>query len=156
MPSNPDELFMPTGMGLFHSTDAGESWEQLTDRFYRIGYPDHLVVSPRDDNELFMSGAGEDPSQWRKTKVAHGTVMRSSDRGRNWSVVDSGLPQDGKVNYEAMSIAAWPGGFALFLGSTDGEVYCSEDGAENWTCIARGLGAVSKGRHYANLIVAAQ
>jgi len=105
---------------------------------------------------LFMSGAGEDPSQWRKTKVAHGTVMRSSDRGRSWTVVDRGLPPEGKVNYEAMSLAAWPGGFALFLGSTDGAVYCSENGAESWTCIAQGLGAVSKGRHYANLIVAAE
>jgi photosystem II stability/assembly factor-like uncharacterized protein len=156
LPTDPDELFMPTGMGLFHSTDAGESWEQLTDRFFRIGYPDHLVVSPLDDKELFMSGAGEDPSQWRKTKVAHGTVMRSRDRGRSWSVVDRGLPEAGKVNYEAMSLAAWPGGFALFLGSTDGEVYCSEDAGESWVCIARGLGAVSKGRHYANLLVPAR
>ena len=52
-------------------------------------------------------------------------------------------------------MAAWPGGFALFLGSTDGAVYCSEDGAESWTCIARGLAPVSKGRHYANLVAAA-
>jgi photosystem II stability/assembly factor-like uncharacterized protein len=156
VPTNPDELFMPTGMGLFHSRDAGESWEQLTDRFFRIGYPDHLVVASRDGNLLFMSGGGEDPSQWRKTKFAHGTVMRSRDRGRSWSVVDHGLPNAGKVNYEAMSLAAWPDGFALFLGSTDGEIYYSEDGAESWVCIARGLGAVSKGRHYANLLPAAE
>jgi photosystem II stability/assembly factor-like uncharacterized protein len=152
---DPDTLYMPTGMGLYRSHDAGLTWEQLTDRAFRIGYPDHLVVSPDDDRVLIMSGAGTDPSIWRRTKAAGGTVMRSDDGGRSWRTADRGLPAEGKVNYEAMSLAAWPGGYALFLGSTDGEVYCSEDGAESWTCIARGLAPVSKGRHYANLLVSA-
>ena len=150
---DPDALYLPTGMGLYRSADAGATWEQLTDRDFRIGYPDHLIASP-DDRMLFMSGGGTDPSVWRTTKAARGTVMRSEDRGRTWATVDRGLPAEGRVNFEAMSMAAWPGGFALFLGSTDGAVYCSEDGAESWTSIARGLAPVSKGRHYANLVAA--
>ena len=47
-----------------------------------------------------------------------------------------------------MSAAFYPGGFTLFLGNTDGSVFSSEDCAENWTCIAKDLDAVSKGGHF--------
>lgn len=148
---DPDTLYMPTGMGLYRSADAGASWENLTDRNFRIGYPDHLIFAPDDDCVLFLAGAGTDPSVWRRTKTANGTVMRSDDGGRSWREASRGLPREGKVNFEAMSMASWPGGYALFLGSTDGQVFASEDGADTWSSIARGLGPVSKGRHYANL-----
>jgi photosystem II stability/assembly factor-like uncharacterized protein len=147
-PSDPDELYMPTGMGLYHSTDAGRHWERLTDLDFRIGYPDHLVISPTDERVLFMSGSKLDPSTWRRSHFADGVVMRSRDGGRTWAPADSGLPHPSRANFEAMCLAAWPGGFALFVGNTDGEVYVSEDGAESWTRIASGLGPVSKVGHY--------
>ena len=45
-------------------------------------------------------------------------------------------------------MAAYPNGFALFAGDTDGVVYASEDDAETWTRIAGGLAPVTKGNHY--------
>lgn len=148
MPSDPDELFMTSGMGLYHSTDAGEHWEKLTGLDFRLGYPDHLAVSPVDQNVLYMSGATTDPSQWRTSHMADGTVMTSRDRGRTWSPADRGLPTSRRANIEAMCIATWPGGFGLFVGTTDGEVYCSEDGAERWSLVASGLAPVSKVGHF--------
>jgi hypothetical protein len=47
-----------------------------------------------------------------------------------------------------MSLAAHPGGFTLFAGTTDGDVFASENEAESWTSIARGLAPVTKGNHY--------
>jgi hypothetical protein len=49
-------------------------------------------------------------------------------------------------------MAVYPGGFSLFVGTTDGEVFESSDGAEHWSQIAAGLGPVSKIYHYKNLI----
>jgi hypothetical protein len=45
-------------------------------------------------------------------------------------------------------MASWPGGYVLFAGNTDGEVFTSADGANSWTRIAGGLAPVSKGGHY--------
>jgi hypothetical protein len=45
----------------------------------------------------------------------------------------------------------WPGGFGFFAGTTDGEVFCSEDRGNSWHCIATGLPAVSKCIHHLNL-----
>jgi photosystem II stability/assembly factor-like uncharacterized protein len=148
MPSDPDELFMTSGMGLYRSTDAGERWRKLTGLDFRLGYPDHLVVSPEDENVLFMSGATQDPSRWRDSHRADGTVMKSVDRGCTWKTAESGLPMSGRPNIEAMCMAISPQGWSLFAGNTDGEVYCSENGAESWHPVVRGLAPVSKVGHY--------
>lgn len=146
-PSNPDEIFMTTGNGLYHSIDAGRSWDHITDVRFRVGYPDHLVFAPGDETTLFLSGAQNDPTIWRRTKRAGGTVYRSRDGGRSWTQVARGLP-DSRANIEAMCVAGYPGGYCLFVGTTDGEVYSSEDAGENWVLIGGGLTPISKGGHY--------
>ncbi len=83
-PSNPDEIFMTGGCGLYHSPDGGETWEHLTDRTFRIAYPDQLVFSPEDDRTMLMSGAASNPGKWRESHHAGATVMRSRDGGRTW------------------------------------------------------------------------
>ncbi|HEV7665495.1 MAG TPA: YCF48-related protein [Chloroflexota bacterium] len=150
-PGHPDEIFMSGGIGLYYSPDAGETWEHLTDRDFRIGYPDQLLFSPLDDRVLFMSGAKGSPGTWRGTESAAGTIVRSGDLGRTWEVIDRGLPDGMRANVEAMSMQAYAGGFVLFVGTTDGDVYVSDDGANRWSLVASGLGAISKGDHFRNL-----
>jgi photosystem II stability/assembly factor-like uncharacterized protein len=156
-PSNPDELYMTTGPGLYHSVDRGETWEHLTvsGSGFRLGYPDQLIYSPDDDRVMFMSGAAKDPGTWRQSHHADATIMRSRDGGRTWEQAGKGLPASMRANIEAMSISSAPDSFTLFAGTTDGTVYCSEDGAESWHEIASGLAPVSKGRHFFNLQAAA-
>jgi len=50
-----------------------------------------------------------------------------------------------------MSVAAHPKRYTLFAGTTDGEVFASDDEADHWTRIASGLAPVSKIHHYRNL-----
>jgi len=147
-PSNSAELYMTTGMGLYHSLDAGLTWKLEVDNTFRIGYPDHLIVSPRDGNTMFMAGAKANPGTWRQSHRADGTIMLTHDRARTWSDASQGMPQDGRANVEAMSIAEYPGGFTLFAGTTDGEVFASEDEARSWTRIAGQLAPVTKSGHY--------
>ncbi len=147
-PSSSAELYMTTGMGLYRSYDAGESWTLIIDNDFRIGYPDHFFVSPLDHDTMFMAGAGKDPGTWQTSRFADGTVARSLDRGLTWTDASRGFPESRRANIEAMSLATYPGGFVLFAGTTDGIVMASEDGAENWTMIAGSLAPVTKGRHY--------
>jgi photosystem II stability/assembly factor-like uncharacterized protein len=153
-PSDPDEIFMATGAGLYHSADRGAAWAELTGADFRIGYPDQLIFSPEDDRTLFLAGSRETPADWRHTHTAHGTVMRSRDGGHTWETCGRGIPDDLHANIEALAVAAYSGGFALYAGTTDGEIYSSDDRGETWVIIADGLEAVSKGGHYRNLMAA--
>lgn len=150
VPSRPETIFMTTGVGLYRSDDGGERWERLTGAEFRLAYPDHIVISP-DEKTLFMSGAAVDPGVWRKSHNAGSAILRSRDGGRSWELLKRGVPETAPCAIEAMSLAAYPGGFSLFVGNTDGEVYASEDGGDTWSKIANGLGPVSKGNHFVAL-----
>lgn len=147
-PSNPDVLYITGGEGLYCSSDGGQTWEHLTTRNSRIGYPDQLLLSPRDEKTMFMSGSAQSPNFWRESHVANAAIARTRDGGRNWEILERGLPKTMRGNIEAMSMAIWPDGFALFIANTDGEVYCSVDEGENWSRIAAGLAPISKVGHY--------
>ena len=153
-PSNTAELYMTTGMGLYRSMDAGMTWTLIVDNSFAIGYPDHMIISPLDGNTMFMAGAAENPGTWQESHNANASIAVSHDRGLTWKDSSKGFPDDRRPNVEAMSVASYPGGFTLFAGDTDGVVFASEDGAETWTQIAKGLAPVTKGRHYRSLQLA--
>ncbi len=147
-PVAPDTLWMTTGVGLYRSTNGGETWDRLSDRESRIAYPDGFVLSPRDHNTVFVTGSDQSPGDWRNSHHASGAVMRSRDGGRSWDLLTNGLPTDTRANIEAMSLYAWPGGYAVFTGDTDGNVFISEDEGESWARVAGGLAPISKVNHY--------
>ncbi len=149
--SDPRRLLMSSGVGVYRSDDAGTTWTKLTGAEFKIGYPDHLIVSPRDEETIFVSGAATSPNIWRETHAARAVVMRSSDGGRHWQLASSGLPQNGRAAIEGMSIEIGLHRSTLFLGNTDGEVYESDDEATTWNKIASGLAPVSKAMHANNL-----
>jgi hypothetical protein len=146
--ARPDELFMGNGIGVYHSADAGETWEQLTDRSARIAYPDAVIVHPRHPDTVFMAGAICGPGQWRHSKTADARVARSRDGGKHWEYLEGGLPAHIHGNIEGFTLNVWPGGAALFAGTTDGDVFVSEDEGDTWSTITRRIGAVSKGPHH--------
>ncbi|MBM2810972.1 MAG: hypothetical protein HW416_1731 [Chloroflexi bacterium] len=155
-PGKPDSLYMTTGDGFYSSADGGGRWEHLTSGESRIGYPDGLVVHPRQPELVFMSGANNGPGDWRKTPDADSAIGRTRDGGRNWEYLAGGLPAHIHGNIAALCMNVWPGGFELFSATTDGEVFHSGDGGDSWSTIASGLPAVSKGRHYRALSGAAR
>ena len=150
LPSRPETVFMTTGVGLYRSLDGGETWERLTDEEFRLAYPDHMMLSP-DEKTLFMSGAKYHPGHWMGTHVADTTIVLSRDRGRSWDIAAPGFAVAPRANIEAMTMAAYPGGYTLFVGDTEGAVHASEDGGARWSRIADEVGPVTKGHHAAAL-----
>ena len=152
-PNHPDELYMTTGMGLYQSKDRGETWGHLTYRnTFRVGYPDKLIFSPRDDRTMFICGSHANPGTWIKLHTADAAVMVSHDVGETWSLATKGMPDPLTANLEAMCLYDAGDKFELFAGTTDGKVYCSDDGAENWRQIAGDLAPVSKVEHFRLLL----
>jgi len=47
-----------------------------------------------------------------------------------------------------MSLEAFDGTCAVFIATTAGDVYCTENEGETWSKIAGGLPPVSKGGHF--------
>lgn len=147
----PEHVYISTGIGLYHSTDAGEKWEQLTTVRDRIGYPDALIAHPAQRGHFYTAGARTGPGSWPKTNDADARIARSHDGGRTWQMLERGLPDHIQGNFEAMVMNAWRGGFALFAGTTDGEVYHSEDEGESWRAVITDVAPVSKAEHYVPL-----
>jgi len=144
---DPRRLFMSSGVGVYRSGDGGESWQKLTGDDFAIGYPDHLIVAPRDENTVFVAGASTSPDVWRQTHAAKSIVMCSRDGGLNWRAAADGLPVNGRAAIEAMSVAVGTRKYELFAANTDGEVYWSADEAASWTRIAGGLAPIAKAMH---------
>ena len=139
-------VWATTFTGIFRSADAGETWTQLTDSSFRIGYPDQLVYAPDDAQRMFVAGGFATPNFWVEQKTAKGTVMISEDGGQTWRAPASGFPES-RANVEALTLCAFPGGYEIFAGTTEGEVFVSADKGESWQRIASGLPAIGKPTH---------
>lgn len=150
-PQNPDRIYLDGGDGVFRSDDAGRSWQHLATPSMRVAYPDQLYLAPDDPETVFAVGGGTPPFVWRQTGDAQSAVVRSRDGGRTWAALGNGLPAALPGNLEAATLVSWPGGYGLFVGSTDGEVFCSLDRGEHWSLIAADLPPVSKCVHFSNL-----
>jgi photosystem II stability/assembly factor-like uncharacterized protein len=147
-PSDPRWFYITGGNGLYQSKDGGETWEHLTDRSMRIGYPDPLLVHPQREDLMFMAGAITAPVHWRKNGTADSRIARSRDGGKRWEILSEGFPTHIRGNVEAMVMEVWDQSFGLFAGTTDGDVFYSDDEGERWIKIIAGLPPISKHLHY--------
>jgi photosystem II stability/assembly factor-like uncharacterized protein len=147
-PSRPNELFMPTGFGLFRSEDEGQSWVNDKAKLPWIGYPDSMVFDPNREDVMFVAGGKEIPHFWIGPRNANASVARTRDGGKSWELASAALPADMTASIEAMAIDSTGTRAALYIGNTAGEVYCSEDDGDSWKRIIDGLPAISKGLHH--------
>lgn len=145
----PDEIFFTTGIGLYHTTDAGATWERLTDTSHPCAYPDPFFVHP-DKDVLFMVGAGENPNpKWAIEGTAHPQYMKSTDHGKTWVSSMKGMPSPVPGNLEIAAMhESEEGGLELYAGSACGELYISRDEAESWQSATATLPPMSKGPHF--------
>jgi photosystem II stability/assembly factor-like uncharacterized protein len=151
---NPRELFLTTGIGLYHSTDAGESWDRLTDTHFSLGYPDPFFIDPQRPDVLYMAGAAANPNPgWAETGTANPSIMRSIDSGHRWEEVMAGMRRPVRGNIEAFALHfSKEAGLELFAGTACGELYTSRDEAQSWTLISDQLDPVSKGPHFRHFL----
>lgn len=152
--SNPERMHLATGDGLYSSEDGGESWIHRQGRADRVGYPDALFLDPRDEDTVYLGGAGDAPETWRAEGGAYPGFIVSHDRGKTWSESMQGLPSPIHGNIEAMAMHSWPGGLAFYAGTAVGDLFGSEDAGRSWTAIASGLPPISKARHYRHFLSA--
>lgn len=149
-PLNPDQMYITTGIGMYVSTDGGETWTQRTDRQHPIGgYPDLLLMHPQQPERLFVASAKKGPGAWFEEQGADSRISKSADGGQTWQALRLGDSEWLPTAFEAMCLEDCGDQFSIFGATATGEVWCSDDGGEQWTQVLHDLAPISKGRHHA-------
>ena len=147
-PLNPDRIYVTGGDGTYVTSDGGSNWEHWMTTEHEVGaYPDLMVLHPRKPDLVFVAAAKDGPGSWPETKFAGSRISKSTDGGRTWKALRSGLPDRLQSAFEAMSLEDWGESFSIFGGTASGDIWASEDGGETWSEIVTGLPPVSKGTH---------
>lgn len=126
-PSNPSVVYLTTNDGFFSaSTNGGVSFAVRLSG--RPGWPRvtrEIFVSPTDPQRVYLATASFGASQ----------VMRSSDGGVNWTVLDGDLPD---IPVNAVVADERPSTPILYAGADDG-LYRSTDNGAHWSRFGFGL-----------------
>ena len=129
-PQNPDSLWIQHHNGIFHSSDSGHNWQEITEAGpSTFGFA--TVVHPNQpETAWFVPGIKD---QYRVPVDAALAVTRTRDGGKTFDVLRNGLPQNhcyDVVYRHAMAID--DSGDVLVMGSTTGNLWITEDQGDSW------------------------
>jgi len=133
VPSEPNTFYFgSTGGGVWKTTDAGHSWNNVSDGFFSVGSMGALAVADSDPNTVY---AGTGSSKIRSNVSIGRGMYKSTDAGKTWSFIglrDAGqiatvvvAPNDANVVYVAAQGNP-------FIDSPDRGVFRSTDGGQSW------------------------
>ncbi|MDZ4730212.1 MAG: hypothetical protein SH820_09760 [Xanthomonadales bacterium] len=94
VPGQPNLYYMgATGGGVWKTTNAGTTWDNISDEFFKVGTIGAVAVANSDPNVLYV-GTGEAPI--RGVTTSHGDGMwKSTDAGASWKHI--GLEKAGQI-----------------------------------------------------------
>lgn len=134
VPGDPLTYYMgTTGGGLWKTTDAGVSWENISDGYFKTSSVGAVAVAESDPNVVYV-GMGEHAPRGVMTSYGDG-VYKSTDAGKTWKKV--GLDKTRHIsmirihpqNPDLVYVAAQG---ALHGPSEERGVYKSADGGATW------------------------
>ena len=131
--SHPYTFYMgSTGGGVWRTTNAGLSWENLTDEDFKAGSVGAVAVAPSDPNVIYVGMGSACP----RGNVSIGDGMyASTGAGASWRHI--GLERSGAISRVRVHPddpnVLWVGVLGQIFGSNpERGVYRSTDGGETW------------------------
>ncbi len=120
------------GGGVWRTTDAGESWQVLTDGQIAVGSIGDIKVAPSDHNVIYV---GTGSASTRGNVSAGNGVYRSTDGGETWEHV--GLPEAGQIGNMVIHPddpdRVWVAALGHIFGPNEQRgVFRTTDGGESW------------------------
>ena len=117
-PKNPNTVYVAaTGhewtpneeRGLFKTNDGGKTWSKILYIDENTGVYD-LVLDPKDPNTLYCTTWERIRLKWNDPRTyettSNNAIWKSSDGGRNWKKINSGLPPKNRLGRIGIDIAA--------------------------------------------------
>lgn len=122
-----------TGGGVWKTEDAGLSWQNISDGFFKTGSVGDIAVSPSDPNVIYV-GMGEHAVRGVMTAAGDG-VYRSTDAGKTW--MHLGLDQTRHISDVVIHPddpnTVWVAAQGAVHGSNpERGIYKSIDGGKTW------------------------
>ncbi len=142
-PTNPDRLWQQNHCGIYRLDRPSDVWDrigkQMPEEIGDIGFT--IVPHARDADTAWvfpMDGTDVWP---RVSPGGRPAVYRTSDAGASWERQDAGFPaEQGWFTVKRQAFCAdGSDPVGLYLGTTGGELWMSDDEGGNWRCIARHL-----------------
>ncbi|MGQ4807514.1 Ycf48-like protein [Candidatus Entotheonellaceae bacterium PAL068K] len=116
-------VFLATRMGLFHSSDRGNTWADMEiGRFSPLTYARDVQVAPDDPKVLYTCLS-------RAARSDMGSLYRSQDLGQTWHRFD----HDVTPRSTMMAVAASPQNpEQVYCATRGGQVFGTHDGGTTW------------------------
>ena len=141
--------------GVFHTTDGGKTWTQSLFVDPNTGCSG-LTMDPKDPNTLIAATWQVVMHTWGEFSGGPGSgIFITHDSGKTWKrVVDHGLPTSplGKIDV-AIAPTNPKRVYALIQTDTQGSVWRSDDGGENWALTSRDRTLTGRAGYYIKLAV---
>jgi hypothetical protein len=135
--ANPEVLWVQHHNGIFKSTDAARSWNEITNAIpSAFGFA--VAVHPNDADTAWFVPAIKDEKRYPVDGRV--VVSRTSDGGRTFETLTHGLPQEyayDLVYRHALDVDET--GERLAFGSTTGSLWVSENGGDAWQTVSSNL-----------------
>jgi len=134
VPDNPMLYYMgATGGGVWKTENAGTTWENISDEFFKVGTIGAVAVSESDNNVLYV-GTGEAPIRGVTTSSGDG-MWKSTDAGKTWKHI--GLENSGQIArieiHPTNPDIAWVAVQGQIWGPNEERgVFRTTDGGESW------------------------
>jgi photosystem II stability/assembly factor-like uncharacterized protein len=133
-----------TGGGVWKTENAGHSWRNISDGFFRTGSIGAIAVAASDPNVIYV-GSGEHPVRGQSSSYGDG-MYRSTDAGRSWTRI--GLDATKQIsqvrvhptNPDLVYVAAQGD---RWKPTADRGIYRSADGGRSWTQVLKGQNGTS-------------
>ena len=134
-----------TGGGVWRTTNAGQTWENLTDDVLGVGSVGAVAVAPSDRNVIYVGTGSACPRG--NVSIGDG-IYGSLDAGKTWKRL--GLEESGAVARIVVHPTDAGTAWAAVLGNVFGPseergVYLTRNGGESWEqtlFVSQGAGAV--------------
>ena len=132
-PLTPSTIYARTEIGIFKSTDGGETWSAMATGHAAAALVTALAVDPRDSSTIYLAYRDRGTDPWSVG------IIKTTDGGKSWNTVESGLPSNAAIR----SMAIHPSDpSALYITAhiiTGVALVKSTDGGATWTPINDGL-----------------